>query len=106
MGAWFWRVLIAIDQFANVFLGPLLNVWVKEGGAEFGKNDETLSSVMGKNMATRTCPVCDWICMYILNPLDPGHCHKSIETDEGDPYVGDQEKSNSDGAEISQQEKV
>jgi len=79
-----WEVLIWIDQGVNVLIGFILNtLFVKEGGAKFGDADETLSSVMGKNSQTNTCKVCSWVCKYILDPIDPKHCHKSIEDDEG-----------------------
>jgi len=61
-----WNILIGIDQLANVFLG--------------GSPDETLSSRMGKRLGT--CKVCYFICR-VLHWIDPGHCKKSIEADEG-----------------------
>ena len=61
------NVLIALDQLANAVLR--------------GDPDETLSSAAGKarNAGVRwgciLCRVLDWI--------DPDHCDKSIERDEG-----------------------
>ena len=59
-----WNVLIAIDQLGNTLLG--------------GDPDETISSRMGK----RRCRVCRLLCR-LLHRVDPEHCNKSIEPDEG-----------------------
>ncbi len=66
--AWGWRVLLALDQLANVVL---LN----------GDEDETISSNAGKS-ARRGLR---WACVLcrILDLADPGHCERSIEADEG-----------------------
>jgi len=68
--AWVQNILVAIDQLANAMLG--------------GDPDETLSSRLGKNRAR--CPLCYWICRA-LHLIDPGHCDKSIEQDEGERTV-------------------
>jgi hypothetical protein len=76
----FWDVLIGLDQLVNVFarvLNPILNPKHK-----FGSPDETLSSVMGKNVRAGSCRLCFFMCR-ILNLVDPRHCQKSIEEDEG-----------------------
>ena len=64
--AYFWNVLISIDQLANTLIG--------------GDPDETLSSMFGKNVAR--CAICALICKW-LDRVDKRHCHKSIEEDEG-----------------------
>jgi len=58
--------MILLDQALNTLLG--------------GDPDETLSSRMGKR--TDTCAVCRFLCK-LLNKIDPRHCKKSIEPDEG-----------------------
>lgn len=64
-----WNLLISIDQLANTLLG--------------GFPDETISSRMGKKIRdNEACPVCIFLCK-LLNIIDPGHCEKSIEDDEG-----------------------
>lgn len=64
-----WNLLIALDQLANTILG--------------GDPDETLSSRLGKAVRANRCWLCRLICR-LLNRLDPGHCAKSIEEDEGE----------------------
>ena len=81
----YWqRVLLWLDQGINVLLGPLLNLFVRPGGARFGDEDETPSSVFGKNARRGTCPFCTWVCRWILHPIDRHHCEDAIEADEGD----------------------
>lgn len=65
---YFWNILIALDQLCNTILG--------------GDPDETMSSRMGKNIREGKCKLCKVTC-YFLNKIDPNHCEKSIEVDEG-----------------------
>lgn len=83
VGAWMWQVLVALDQFCNALFAPLLNLGLRPGAARFGFPDESLSSVMGKNVRAGHCRGCRWICR-LLHRADPHHCEKSIEADEGD----------------------
>lgn len=84
MEKWFWNLLLAIDQLANVLFSPLLNLMVRQGGALYGDPDETISSVSGKNFRDGTCLGCTWLCR-LLHLVDRNHCERSIETDEGKP---------------------
>lgn len=70
---YFWNILIWLDQGANVVLLG-------------GDPDETLSSVFGKKVRRNVCPICKFFC-YLLNKIDPNHCEKSIEHDEGKDAV-------------------
>lgn len=81
MRAWLWSILIWADQGLNTLFGPLLNRIARPLHL-FGDPDETLSSVMGKNVRDGSCRGCYWICR-LLHVLDPDHCLKSIEGDEG-----------------------
>jgi len=66
---YFWRVLLAIDQLGNTLIG--------------GSEDETISSRMGKAVEGRkNCKICYLLC-WVLNWIDPNHCQKAIERDEG-----------------------
>lgn len=66
-----WTLAVAHDQLANVAFG--------------GHEDETLSSRAGK--AARDGK--PWACVLcrLLDRLDPNHCEKSIESDEGKPIA-------------------
>jgi hypothetical protein len=65
--SYFRRLFVAADQLLNVVFG--------------GNEDETISSRVGKDarrgkkFACVLCRVLDW--------LDPDHCEKAIEKDEG-----------------------
>ena len=65
--SYFRRLFVAVDQLLNVVFG--------------GHEDETISSRIGKDarrgrkFACVLCRVLDW--------LDPHHCEKAIERDEG-----------------------
>ena len=82
MTAYFLSLFVALDQFANVLLAPALNATLRPTAARFGHPDETLSSVFGKNVEAGSCRGCRLICR-LLHRLDPGHCDRSIERDEG-----------------------
>jgi len=68
MKRYLWNLLISIDQLCNAILG--------------GFPDETMSSRMGKRVAKKDSPLCNFICK-LLNKIDKDHCIKSIEKDEG-----------------------
>jgi len=61
-----FNILISIDQLGNTILG--------------GDPDETLSSRMGKRI--NTCVFCRFFC-WVADKIDPNHCVKSLEHDEG-----------------------
>ena len=82
---YFMKVLYTLDQSVNVVAAPLLNFLTSDKSYKFGNPDETLSSVMGKNVENGTCRGCHWICKYILHPIDNDHCRQSIEHDEHEP---------------------
>jgi hypothetical protein len=66
-----WNLLISLDQLMNTILG--------------GFPDETMSSRMGKHVAKKDCPFCNFVCKF-LNLFQKDHCVKSIESDEGEPF--------------------
>ena len=67
--SYFVRILISIDQFFNTLTG--------------GDEDETISSRMGKAVEDKkNCWLCQTLCS-VLHWIDPNHCQKSIERDEG-----------------------
>lgn len=73
---WFLNNLIAIDQRINALFG--------------GDPDETISSRAAKAAERNKrwgCVLCKF-----LHKLDPDHCKKSVERDEGDNAVDPQPK--------------
>ena len=79
---YFIRILYSIDQLFNVILYPILNPLLGKGSYKFGHPDETISSVLGKNITSGHCKGCYFICRWILHPIHKEHCKKSIENDE------------------------
>lgn len=77
---YFFNCAIADDQQGNTYLAKLFNDWlIKPGGDRFGNPDETISSVLGRNLATGTLSLAGKILNWILDKLDPGHSTRSIE---------------------------
>lgn len=68
IGRYLWNWIVWVDQGCNTALG--------------GDPDETLSSRMGKAIRENRCVLCRQICR-VLNWIDPNHCQKHIEEDEG-----------------------
>lgn len=68
-----WNNLLAFDRLVNAMLG--------------GDPEETLSSRMGKRVEKGNCPLCYWICTHFLHRIDPNHCQKSIDRDEGEDEI-------------------
>ena len=67
---WLWRIVVWLDQGLNVIF---LN----------GDPDETVSSHAGKDARKGE----RWACVLckLLDKLDPGHCVRYMEADEGSP---------------------
>lgn len=67
------RIAVGADQTLNAALG--------------GSEDETISSRAGKGARAGVWHWC--VLCRLLDWLDPGHCRKSIEADEGDAIAMD-----------------
>ncbi len=69
-----WPVAVANDQALNAALVGVA-----------GSEDETVSSRAGKAASKGK----RWGCILcrLLDKIDPGHCARNIERDEGDPAV-------------------
>lgn len=63
------RWLVSLDQLGNTLA--------------FGDPDETISSRAGKCARKGGCRFCYWLCRF-LHWLDPQHCERHIEADEGE----------------------
>lgn len=92
------RVAIWLTQSLNTLFGPVFDAalfiaakrherktgfWPRP--AWFGDEDETTSSVLGKN--SEWSGTCRWICRRLDKLFgEEYHCISSIETDEGTPW--------------------
>lgn len=83
------QVFIAWDQLLNVLLAPVLRYIFKYPVFDFGYADETISSVIGKNILRApeftdesVFIVNKWL--TLLDPKSKNHGVDSIEDDEGE----------------------
>ena len=78
--AFLMRVAISIDQLGNVVGSRLFNIaLIKKGGPQFGSEDETISSVLGRNKKIGMLkPLGRWL-DSILDKIEKDHTIKSIE---------------------------
>lgn len=83
LGAYFWSLALSLDQLGNVIAQDVFNLLlIKKGGISFGNEDETISSVLGKNKLDNKLTRLGKGLDYILNKIDKNHTIKSIEKDE------------------------
>ncbi len=83
---WFKRIdrifkstATAVDQVGNVFMQEIFNdILIKKNGHKFGDDNETLSSVLGKNKQKCTLNFLGKMVAWILNKIDPNHVEKAI----------------------------
>lgn len=77
---YFYKFALAIDQMGNVAMQDLFNdIFITKKGYKFGYEDETISSVLGKNERLHTLSGFGKILVRILNFIDPNHALNSIE---------------------------
>lgn len=83
VSGYFWKLALAIDQLGNVAMGRIFNdILIYPNRDRFGNEDETISSVLGKNQVNGTLKPLGKLLVKILDKIDPNHSIKSIEIDE------------------------
>ena len=84
LGVWFFRLSVSLDQLGNVLADDLFNkTLIKNlGFSQFGNEDETISSVIGKNYQHQNLTKTGEILRRILYFFEKNHSVKSIEKDE------------------------
>ncbi len=83
VGQYFLIIAISIDQMGNVIMQELFNdVLIKKSGVRFGNEDETISSVLGKNQQEGTLTFIGKGLNGLLHLLEKDHSIKAIEEDE------------------------
>ncbi|MBB1579061.1 MAG: hypothetical protein HG424_003715 [candidate division SR1 bacterium] len=81
LGGIFRSVAIGIDQIGNSVCRDLFNrCLITSSGYKFGKVQETISSVLGKNQETGTLTCLGRAVVWILDWIDKDHCRESIIT--------------------------
>ena len=71
---------VSVDKTGNVFMQELFNdVMIKKIGYRFGQDDETISSVLGKNKVAGTLTKFGRAMSCFLDRIDPNHVENSIK---------------------------
>ena len=69
------QIAVSLDQLGNVVCDKLFNLTMGNG---FGNEDETISSVLGRNKAQGSLKLMGKVVALILNKIDKNHVEKSI----------------------------
>ena len=70
---------LGLDQIGNAVCRDMFNrLLIEEDWYKFGKIQETISSVLGKNQMLDTLSLWGWILVSILELFEEEHCIKSI----------------------------
>mgnify|MGYP006906253265 CR=1 FL=1 len=78
---YFMKMAVSIDQLGNVVLQDLFNdlLLLPNSHQRFGNEDETISSVLGKNKKNNSLSGVGKTLAQLLDRLDPNHVLDSIE---------------------------
>ena len=80
IGEFSLKISISLDQLGNVLMQHLLNeLMIVKGGYKFGNRDETISSVLGKNIERKTLSKSGKFLNSILDFMELGHSLNSID---------------------------
>lgn len=79
MNDYFFKIAVSIDQLGNVVGGSFFNACaITKDGFKFGSEDETISSVIGRNYQKGTLKLLGRSIRYYLDKIQPNHCVNSI----------------------------
>jgi 8-oxo-dGTP diphosphatase len=82
-GKYMYKIALGIDQLGNVVCARLFNFFLIDiEGHQFGNEDETISSVLGKNKKTNTLTLFGIALDMLLELIDKNHNIEAIEEDE------------------------
>lgn len=77
------QMALSKDQHSNVVMQYLFNhIMIKKDGYKFGNEDESISSVFGKNQLKGTLTVFGMFWNNFLSKIEKDHSINSIEEDE------------------------
>jgi hypothetical protein len=79
-----YNIALSIDQLGNVVCAKLFNFTLIYSSSihKFGNEDETISSVIGKNRKAKTLTFAGRLLDKLLDVIDKNHSIKAIEEDE------------------------
>lgn len=79
VGDYFFIAAKYIDQLGNAMCQDMFNsLLIKDDTEPFGDEDETISSVLGKNYVKNNLTAVGKALAWILNKLDPNHVQDAI----------------------------
>lgn len=80
MDKYLFRIAKSVDQLGNVVCVGLFNdLLIKKASVNrFGNEDETISSVLGKNKLAGTLTVTGKALAWLLNAIEKSHVEKAI----------------------------
>lgn len=82
-GKYLYKIALGIDQLGNVVCARLFNFFLIDAhGYQFGNEDETISSVLGKNKRANTLTLFGMLLDMLLEFIDKNHNIEAIEEDE------------------------
>jgi len=71
---------LGLDQIGNAVCRDMFNrLLIEEDGYKFGKVQETISSVLGKNERDWTLSLGGLLLVIVLDSIDKDHCKNSIQ---------------------------
>lgn len=77
---YFKSTAISIDKFGNIEFRTLFNkTMITEKGIKFGTENETISSILGKNQRDKTLTKFGIAFCAFLDFIDEDHCKNSIK---------------------------
>jgi hypothetical protein len=78
--SYFYSIALSIDQLGNVVCQALFNWTLIKWNSphQFGNEDETISSVLGKNQKSNNLIFLGRCLVWLLNKIDKDHTKKSI----------------------------
>lgn len=77
---YFMSSAINLDKFGNREFRTLLNkILILDNGYQFGRIEETISGVLGKNQLKGTLTGLGKIIVWLLDKIDTNHSIKSID---------------------------
>ena len=71
-----FRIAKSIDQLGNVVCAELFDWMLVKKGKHFGNEDETISSVLGRNIDNLT--IAGKALVWLLNAIEKDHVQKAI----------------------------
>jgi hypothetical protein len=81
-GKYLYKIALGIDQLGNIVCARLFNFFLIDlDGYQFGDEDETISSVIGKNKQANTLTMFGMLLDVILEKIDKNHTVDAIEND-------------------------